>query len=108
VIAEALVLAGAALILVSALGVARFDDVLTRMHALAKASTLGVVLALLGAAIGLSHPNDVTSVVLALGLQLLTSPVSANLLARATYRARGIATPVDDEPSRHTPDDEHA
>jgi multicomponent Na+:H+ antiporter subunit G len=102
------VLAGAALILVAGLGVARFDDVLARMHALTKASTLGVVLALSGAAVGLRHPNDVTSVVLALGLQLLTSPVSANLLGRATYRAHGIATPVDDDPSRHTPGDEHA
>jgi multicomponent Na+:H+ antiporter subunit G len=98
-IGEALVLAGSVLILVSALGVVRFGDVLTRMHALTKASTVGVVLALLGAALALNHPNDVTSVALALGLQVLTAPVSANLLARATYRARGIANRLDEAPS---------
>jgi multicomponent Na+:H+ antiporter subunit G len=86
-IAEALILAGAVLTLLSAAGVVRFGDVLSRMHALTKASTLGVLLALVGAAIGLSHPNDVTSLLLAAALQLLTSPVAANLLGRSTYRA---------------------
>ena len=50
-IAEAMVLCGAVLILLAAVGVVRFDDVLTRMHALTKASTLGLLLVLIGAAI---------------------------------------------------------
>ena len=94
-IAEVLILFGAVLTLLSAAGVVRFGDVLARMHALTKASTLGVLLALFGAAIALSHPNDVTSLLLAAALQLLTSPVAANLLGRATYLAQGIGTPVD-------------
>ena len=94
-IAEVLVLAGAVLTLLSAAGVLRFGDVLARMHALTKASTLGVLLAVVGAAIALTHANDVTSVLLAGALQLLTSPVAANLLGRATYRAQGIGTTID-------------
>jgi multicomponent Na+:H+ antiporter subunit G len=94
-IAEVLVLAGAVLTLLSATGVVRFGDALARMHALTKASTLGVLLALLGAAIALEHANDVTSVLLAAALQVLTSPVAGNLLGRATYLARGIGTRID-------------
>ena len=82
-----LALAGAVLTLLAAVGVVRFPGVLARMHALTKASTLGVVLVLVGAAITLDHPNDVTSLLLAAALQVLTLPVGANLLSRATYRA---------------------
>ena len=85
-IGELLVLAGALLILISAVGMLRFSDVFTRMHALAKATTAGFVVVLLGAAIHLDHPNDVTSLVLAAALQVLTSPVAANMVSRATYR----------------------
>ena len=89
-IAEVVVLAGAVLILLAGVGVARFGDVLARMHALTKASTLGVVLVLVGAALALHDPNDVTSLALAAALQLLTSPVSAQLLGRAAYRAHRL------------------
>ena len=83
--------------------VVRFSVVLARMHALTMASTLGVVLALLGGAVTLDHPNDVTSLLLAAALQVLTLPVGANLLARATYRAHGIRHEVDtvDELAEH-------
>jgi len=99
----AVALAGALLTLLSAAGVVRFSDVLARMHALTKASTLGLVLVLLGGAVSLDHPNDVTSLLLAAALQVLTLPVGANLLARATYRAHGIRHEVDtvDELAEH-------
>ena len=93
--AEVLLLAGSVLVLLAAVGVIRFTDVLARMHSLTKASTLGLVLVLLGGAVGLDRANDVTFVVLAVALQLVTSPVGANLLARATYRASGIPHQVD-------------
>ena len=102
-IGEVLVFAGALLTLLAGIGVVRFGDVLARMHALTKASTLGVLLAIIGAAITLTHPNDVTSLLLAGALQLLTSPVAANMLGRATYLASGIDNQLDviDEPSVH-------
>jgi multicomponent Na+:H+ antiporter subunit G len=91
----ALALAGSALTLLAALGVVRFPDVLARMHALTKASTLGLVLVMVGGAVTLDHPNDVTSLLLAGALQVLTLPVAANLMSRATYRAEGIHHAVD-------------
>ncbi len=100
-IGELLVLLGSTLILLAAVGVVRFGDPLARMHALSKASTLGVLLVLAGAAIKLADVNDITSVVLAGILHLLTSPPASNMVSRATYLAGGM-------PLRHDTIDEGA
>ncbi len=89
-IGKVLVLLGSLLTLLAAVGMVRFDDVFARMHSLAKASTAGVLLVLVGAAVALSHSNDVTSLLLAGVLQVLTSPVASNMVSLATYRAEGI------------------
>ena len=94
-IGETLVLVGAILTLLSAIGVLRFPDVLSRMHALTKASTVGFAFMAVGAATGLDTANDVTSALLAVGIQLLTLPVAANLIARSTYGAEGIPNRMD-------------
>jgi multicomponent Na+:H+ antiporter subunit G len=92
VIGKLIMLVGAVLTLLSAIGVVRFPDALTRMHALAKASTIGFGLVAIGAAFLLPTANEVTSALLAAGLQLVTLPVSANLIAYSTYRAsNGLA-----------------
>jgi multicomponent Na+:H+ antiporter subunit G len=103
VIGQALALLGCLLTLLAAVGVVRFGDVLARMHALTKASILGLVLVLVGGAVTLDHPNDVTSLLLAGALQVLTLPVAANMMSRATYRAEGIRHAVDvvDELAEH-------
>ena len=89
-IGELLALLGSCLMLLSAVGVLRFGDPLARMHALAKASTLGVLLVLLGAGINLTDANDVTSVVLAGILHLVISPPTSNMVSRAIYLASGL------------------
>lgn len=94
-IGEVLALVGALLVLVSAIGVVRFTDIFARLHALAKASTLGILLILLGAAVNLRNLNDLTSVVLAAVLHLLASPPASNMLSRATYISEGIGVRHD-------------
>jgi multicomponent Na+:H+ antiporter subunit G len=94
-IGQAITLLGAVLILLSAVGVQRFDDVLARMHSLTKASTLGVALVALGASLVLGNANDVTSAIAAALLQLLTLPISAFLIARATYMSGDITHRLD-------------
>ena len=84
-IGQVVALVGALLVVVAGVGVVRFDDAMLRLHALTKASTLGVVLVLLGAALALDRTNDWTSLLLAAALQLVTSPLSAALIARSTY-----------------------
>jgi multicomponent Na+:H+ antiporter subunit G len=94
-IGEVIVLAGAVLTLLSGVGVVRFRDALARMHALTKASTVGFWLIAIGACLNMSNANDITSVLLAAGLQLLTLPVAATLIARSTYWARHIPVQLD-------------
>lgn len=94
-IGGAITLLGAVLILLSAVGVVRFSDVLARMQALTKASTLGVVLVAVGSMFVLPSANDITSALAAALLQLMTLPISASLIARATYLARGIEHRLD-------------
>jgi multicomponent Na+:H+ antiporter subunit G len=96
VIGEAITLFGAILVLLAAVGVVRFPDVLSRMQSLTKASTLGVVLVAVGSVFVLPTWNDDTSAIAAALLQLLTLPISASLIARATYRARAIEHRLDD------------
>lgn len=98
-IGQTVMLVGALFTLLAAVGVLRFPDALTRMHSLTKASTLGFSLVAIGAAIELPTANDVTSALLAAGLQFLTLPVAATLIAHSTYWARRIQTeiPADDE-----------
>ncbi len=96
-IGELLALVGAVLVLLSAIGVVRLPDVLARLHALAKASTLGVLLLLAGAAVNLRDLNDLTSVVLAAILHLLASPPGSNMVSRAAYLTEGLPAGALDE-----------
>jgi multicomponent Na+:H+ antiporter subunit G len=95
VIGQAIALLGAFLMLLAAVGTLRFHDPLARMHALAKASTLGVLLILAGAAFNLEDVNDVTSVVLAGLLHLVASPPASNMVSRAIYLSGAMPTTID-------------
>lgn len=94
-VGEAFVLIGALLTLLAAIGVARFQDAFARMHALSKATTAGVLAALVGGAVTLPSANDATSMIFAAVLQVVTNPVSGVMLARATYLADGIPIELD-------------
>ncbi|EFV13348.1 monovalent cation/H(+) antiporter subunit G [Segniliparus rugosus] len=84
--AALLILAGSVLAFTSALGIVRFPDTLTRMHAAAKPQALGLVLTCVGAAIRLRHNADLGMLVLIALFALLTSPVLAHLIGRLAYR----------------------
>lgn len=82
-----LLITAAAVNLIAAIGILRFPDVYTRMHAASKAGTLGAGLMLVTIAIH-SGELDVASKALAgVVFFLLTAPISAHLLARAAYVA---------------------
>lgn len=96
-IGEVIALIGALFVLLSAVGIVRFPDVLARLHALAKASTLGILLLLAGAAVNLTDLNDITSVALAAVLHLLASPQASNMVSRAAYLSEGLPEDAVDE-----------
>jgi multicomponent Na+:H+ antiporter subunit G len=85
VIGETIAFVGALIILVSAIGVLRFKDTLSRLHAVTKASTLGILLLFGGAAIVMPVANDWTSLILAMAFQTVTSPISGILISRSVY-----------------------
>lgn len=82
-----MLLAGALVTLAAAVGVNRFGDAFTRSHAFGAGSIFGMLLALVGAAVALEQLGDRTTLLLAVVLQVLTAPVSTNLLNGATYIA---------------------
>lgn len=87
-VAAVLILAGAAVVLIAAIGLHRMPDVYSRMHVATKPATLGIVLCLLGAAFGADDTPTVTKLVLAVVFQLVTTPVAGHLLSRAAHAAR--------------------
>lgn len=80
-------IAGSIFALLSAVGVLRMPDVFTRMQASTKASTLGLGCLLLGGAFHLGDASSVIRLGCIGGFLLLTTPVSAHVIARAAYRA---------------------
>jgi multicomponent Na+:H+ antiporter subunit G len=86
-VAAVLLLAGSLLSAIAALGIVRFPDVYTRLHAASKAGPLGAGLILL--AVGFMAADWAIAIRCVLGFLflILTSPVSAHLLARSALRA---------------------
>lgn len=89
------ILAGATFTMIGGIGVVRFDDLMSRMHAAAKAPTLGLILVAIGAAIEIGTAHAIATLVLVVILQLLTSPVATHVLGRASYGQVEII--LDDE-----------
>ncbi|HEY1155575.1 MAG: monovalent cation/H(+) antiporter subunit G [Pseudarthrobacter sp.] len=81
---------GALMSLAAAIGLLRFPDLLTRMHAATKPQVLGLFLLL--AAIGLQLRTWWVWPVLLVAwiFQLLTVPVSAHMVGRAGYRTKHL------------------
>ena len=85
-IASVLIVGGAVLALLAAIGLQRFDDVFARMHSATKPATLGLILTLSGSALVLPIPGAVAKLVLVILLQFITAPIAAHLVGRAAFR----------------------
>jgi multicomponent Na+:H+ antiporter subunit G len=72
------------------IGMLRFPDLLSRMHAATKPQVLGLLLLLSAVAIELRSWALVPVLLLAWLLQLLTAPVSAHMVGRAGYRTKHL------------------
>lgn len=91
-----LILAGSLLSLLSAFGLIRLPDLYTRVHAISKGSTLGVLFILLGAFIFFWVFDGYISARLLLGILFvfITAPVAGHLICRAAYNSK---TPLWDK-----------
>jgi len=95
-----LIVAGCTLTAIGGVGAVRFRDVYSRMHAAAKAPTLGLVLVAIGAAIEIGTMLAFTTLALVVVLQLLSSPVGAHALSRASRRQVDIEMDAIDDLTR--------
>lgn len=84
--ASVLILLGAFLSLLGALGVWRLPDAYTRMHSASKAGALGAILVLLGVLCATSGMAWVETL-LAVCVLLVTAPLAAHAIGRAGHMA---------------------
>lgn len=81
-----LILVGALLCLTAAIGLVRFRDVPTRLHAATKPQVLGLLLICVAIALSLREWSVVAFLVPIVLIQLATAPLSAHMVGRQAYR----------------------
>tara|TARA_Y100001933_G_scaffold246392_1_gene278102 strand:+ start:556 stop:915 length:360 start_codon:yes stop_codon:yes gene_type:complete len=81
-----LVIAGAAFFFIGTLGLLRFPDFYTRIHAVTKCDALGAGLVLLGLAIWRGPDGEGVRILALIALLLISSPTAGHALARAAFR----------------------
>ncbi|HEX6955245.1 MAG TPA: monovalent cation/H(+) antiporter subunit G [Agromyces sp.] len=85
-----LILLSAFLSMAAGIGILRFPDVPTRLHAATKPQVLGLAVVLLAIALRVPTWGVVSTAVLIMTFQLLTQPMTAHMLGRAAYRSDHI------------------
>lgn len=86
VIVLVLVLIGALLCLTAAIGLLKFRDVPTRLHAATKPQVLGFLLVCAAVALSLGSWQVAAFLVPVVLIQLATAPLSAHMVGRQAYR----------------------
>jgi multicomponent Na+:H+ antiporter subunit G len=83
------ILIGSFFVLTAAIGVLRFPDLYTRLHASSKLVTLGSVGMLVGAYFAFAEVDVLARISAIIFFQFLTNPVSGYMIARSSY-LRGL------------------
>lgn len=87
-IALVLVLVGALLCLTATMGLLRWRDVPTRLHAATKPQVLGVLLIVIAVALSVRTWEVVAFGIPIVLIQFATAPLAAHMVGRAAYRNR--------------------
>lgn len=82
-LASVLLILGALFSLIAALGVLRFRDFYSRIHAATKASTFGMGFAGLAAALAIGTPSAWGKMLFTILFLFITLPIAAHLLGRS-------------------------
>lgn len=86
-LAALVIVVGSVFAMLAAVGILRLPDLYTRMHAASKAGVVGAGLILLAVVLGSPDGAVLLRAILGILFLVLTTPVSAHLLARAAYKA---------------------
>ncbi|MEM9200578.1 MAG: monovalent cation/H(+) antiporter subunit G [Actinomycetota bacterium] len=81
------ILLGSLFSLLASVGLHRFDDVFARMHAAGKASTLGMLLILIGVGLRIGDAGAWMKISVVAVLAIITIPAGVHVIARAAWRA---------------------
>lgn len=93
-LAAASLLIGSGFILVGVIGLLKFNDPMTRLHAPTKVGTIGIGMMLLAsifASLGAGDPSIHELLIMA--FLFLTAPISAHFIAKVTIHKRDCVTP---------------
>lgn len=85
-IAAILLCISAILSVAAGVGVIRFSDVLTKLHAVTKPQVLGVITTIVAIALSLQSWMVFFALIPVFVFQSLTAPVAAHMVGRASYR----------------------
>jgi len=96
----ALIFAGLFFVLTGTIGVLKFKDLYTRMHAISKGTTFGFMFVLIGCAGLMGTPMDMGKALLAILFQFLTAPIASHMVGRVAMKKgiRPISSPDDEAP----------
>lgn len=98
---------GVLFMVLSSVGILRFPDLYTRIHAAGKAGTLGIIGVLLGVGLYSADVLTAAKMVALIAFFLLTSPVAGHMIDRAAYLTNvetDPSTSVDDLAGRYDPE----
>lgn len=85
IIAGTVMVVGAALMALGAVGLVRFPDVFTRMHSATKAASVGVIATTMAASLEAGAVSGTAILIVVVILLFLSAPLGMSLLARAAY-----------------------
>jgi multicomponent Na+:H+ antiporter subunit G len=85
-------LLGAFLSLAAGVGLLRFPDALSRMHAATKPQVLGLIFVLVAIALSARSWSTLLVLMPVLLFQMLTAPIAAHMVGRAGYRTGNFKT----------------
>lgn len=99
IVIAALLITGAGFTLVGSWGLAKFSDILKRLHGPSKATTLGVGCVLIASALAFALQGEPSLHEMLIALFLfITAPVSAHLIVKAAMRLDpALPPPAPDE-----------
>lgn len=88
-----LVLAGSITFLVASIGLFRFPDAFTRLHAATVATAFGTLLLVVGAALRFPNPSSLALLAATLFLVFLTAPLACHAITRRVSDPRSATNP---------------
>ncbi|MBA4023357.1 MAG: Na+/H+ antiporter subunit G [Gordonia sp.] len=103
IVVAVLMLTGSTMAFTASIGILRFPDTMTRMHAATKPQTLGLILVLLGAGVRLWDTIDFGMLVLSGIFALITAPVIAHRVGKLAYQEQRIRDDLIDSDDVESP-----